>query len=74
MTSPWIPDELFEPTLGVKMRARENLPSPPKCRGKVKYDKKGAQTVKNDRFRRDHVELRVYHCPHCDGWHVTKNI
>jgi hypothetical protein len=42
-----------------------------RCRGKRKYDKKGAVTVKNDRMRRAHTPLRVYNCPDCHGWHVT---
>ncbi len=66
--------EWNDPTYGVKMAGKYNLPMPPKCKGKVKYDKKGAQTVKNDRMRMEHTELRIYHCPLCNGWHVTKDL
>lgn len=24
-----------------------------------------------NRVMRDHIEQRVYHCPYCDGWHLT---
>lgn len=39
--------------------------------GKPSYDKKGALSAKNKRFKEEHVKLRVYLCPHCDGWHLT---
>ena len=39
--------------------------------GKVKFDKKNAQTAKNKRYNEDHVGLRIYPCPFCDGWHLT---
>lgn len=42
--------------------------------GKVMYDKKGAVTAKNFRLKKDHVKLRVYNCPVCNHWHLTKNL
>lgn len=41
------------------------------CNGKVCYDKKGALTVKNNRFRQDHIVLRLYECWQCKHWHLT---
>lgn len=41
------------------------------CNGKNRYDKRGAQTVRNQRRRDGHVKLRIYYCPDCGGWHVT---
>lgn len=44
---------------------------------KVKYDKKGAQTALNSITRQKHKrwrkkkEVRYYHCPLCNGWHLT---
>lgn len=44
-----------------------------KCRGKTCYPrKKIALTVKNTRYKQDHEELRIYDCPHCRMWHLTK--
>lgn len=41
--------------------------------GKPCYDKRGATTVKNSRWKRDRVKLRIYQC--CfDHWHVTKQL
>lgn len=45
--------------------------SPRYCREKVIYDKRGAITAKNRRFEEDKVALRIYHCPFCNGWHLT---
>lgn len=42
--------------------------------GKVIYDKKGAVSAKNSRWKRDHVKLRIYHCPTCNKWHLTKKL
>jgi len=42
------------------------------CGGKPSYDKKSAQTAANSRFEQDHVKLRIYNCPKCNGWHLTK--
>lgn len=41
------------------------------CRKKIKYDKKGAITAKNNRMKEDHTALRVYPCDYCNGWHLT---
>ena len=40
--------------------------------GKNTYDKRGAETVRNKRWREDRVKLRIYFCHNCNGWHVTK--
>lgn len=42
------------------------------CGSKNVYDKRGAETVRNQRWQDDHVRLRIYHCPKCGGWHVTR--
>lgn len=39
--------------------------------GKQVYDKRGARTVVNKRWKEDHVRLREYQCSDCGGWHVT---
>lgn len=44
------------------------------CNGKVIYDKRGAVTAKNRRYKEDRVQLRVYECPWCKGWHLTSRI
>lgn len=44
------------------------------CRGKACYDKRQAQTAANSRFREDHVRLRLYPCPDCGYWHLTKKL
>lgn len=49
-------------------------PEIPYCKGKVRYDKKGAITAKNRRYAEDHVELREYACPKCGGWHLTSQM
>ena len=36
------------------------------------YDKKGAQTAKNKRWKEDHIELRIYPCK--GHWHLTSKI
>lgn len=41
--------------------------------GKVSYDKKGAVSARNKRWHEDHIELRVYQCPDCNWWHLTKS-
>lgn len=50
------------------------LPEPSYCNGKRSYDKKGAVTVKNDRYRKERVELRVYECDVGTHWHVTSHV
>ena len=49
-----------------------------KCRGKQCYSKREAETIRNARLRphrriRRHIPdfLRIYHCPHCNHWHLT---
>ena len=40
---------------------------------KVAYpSKREAQTAANLRFKQDHVKLRLYECPDCKAWHLTK--
>ena len=41
------------------------------CNGKNMYDKRGAETVRNERMRESHTPLRIYHCDDCGHWHVT---
>jgi len=43
-----------------------------RCRGKKIYDKKGAISARNKRWREDRVPLRIYEClASCGGWHLT---
>lgn len=42
------------------------------CEGKVCFDKRGAETAANKRWNEDRVELRIYACPNCRFWHLTK--
>ena len=45
------------------------------CGRKVVYKtKKDALTKKNQRFAEDHVELRIYHCSFCNGFHLTHKL
>jgi hypothetical protein len=39
--------------------------------GKKIYDKKGATTLKNKTMELHHIEMRIYPCPRCNGWHLT---
>ena len=39
---------------------------------KMAYDKKGAISAKNKRYKEDHIKLREYHCGKCNAWHLTK--
>lgn len=57
-----------------KKGMRYFISNPTYCRGKMVYDKKGAMTVKNSRFKREHVELRIYECQYADHWHVTSQV
>lgn len=41
------------------------------CNGKNAYDKRGAETIRNKRWREDRVRLRLYHCDECGKWHLT---
>ena len=40
--------------------------------GKVMYDKRGAVTAANHRYSESHQKLRIYPCPQCGSWHLTK--
>ena len=42
------------------------------CSGKRAYDKRGAITAVNNRFREDHVRLRIYPCH--NHWHLTSEL
>jgi hypothetical protein len=42
--------------------------------GKTIFDKRGAQTAKNSRWKEEHKELRIYNCPDCNGFHLTSRI
>jgi hypothetical protein len=42
--------------------------------GKVMYDKRGAQTVKNTIYDKERLRLRIYQCPDCDTWHLTSKL
>lgn len=48
------------------------------CFGKKIYDKKSAQTVKNQRLkggngRGKYTNLRIYPCNQCFGWHLSSH-
>jgi hypothetical protein len=51
------------------MRPRTKLEICPKT-GKPCYDKKGAITARNRRWKKDRVKLRIYECNY-DHWHLT---
>ena len=40
--------------------------------GKICYDKKGAISAKNLRYKQDKIKLRAYWCNKCNFWHLTK--
>lgn len=44
------------------------------CHGKPGYDKKTAVTARNKRYKEDKIKLRIYECPECGKWHLTKNL
>lgn len=44
------------------------------CNKKVIYDKKGAVTAKNKREKDGGMELRIYPCKFCNGWHLTSQV
>jgi hypothetical protein len=44
------------------------------CYGKKCYDKKSAQTARNQRHRDSGIELRIYPCPICNHFHLTKKV
>ncbi len=41
------------------------------CKSKKPYDKKGAQTIRNFLYQKEHKELKIYPCPICKKWHLT---
>lgn len=50
------------------------LPRIPYCSrsGKPCYDKRAATTAANLRYKEAHIRLRIYPCPDCNWWHLTK--
>ena len=43
------------------------------CGGKMKYDKKSAVSFINKHpFGDNNKKLRMYKCPTCEGYHITK--
>lgn len=42
------------------------------CKSKGAYDKRGAVTVVNASWKKEHIKLRAYPCPCCPNWHVSK--
>lgn len=42
--------------------------------GKKEYTKKEAATIKNLREQSGSGPLRIYACPDCNWWHLTKAI
>jgi hypothetical protein len=42
--------------------------------GKVMFDKKDAVTAKNKFWNDEHLELRIYFCPDCAKFHLTKQV
>lgn len=39
--------------------------------GKIKYDKRGALTLKNSIMEKQHIEMKEYQCKICNYWHLT---
>lgn len=39
--------------------------------GSGKAARKTLDHIKRKGERRDHKPARAYHCPECDGWHLT---
>lgn len=54
--------------------AKRFLPPPEYCLGKVCYNKRDAQATKNWRYKKDHIELRIYECHLGDHWHLTSRL
>ena len=53
------------------MRKKYVMEHRPMCEcGKIGYEKKGAITAKNKRWRDEHEKLRVYQC-HGKLWHLS---
>lgn len=42
------------------------------CGKKIYPDKRAAATMRNHLARVEMI-LHIYHCHHCDGWHLTRN-
>lgn len=42
--------------------------------GKTCYNKASAMAAKNWRYKKDHVELRVYECHLGPHWHLTSRL
>lgn len=40
--------------------------------GKRTYDKKSAQSQMNRENRKRGSTLRIYHCPKCNQWHISR--
>jgi hypothetical protein len=48
-------------------------PSPyPQCNGKNRYTRHGAEQAKVRVGIRRGKDMRIYECPLCRGWHLTK--
>lgn len=43
-----------------------------KCPGKRRHTSQRAAIAAAIRLSRNNVPLRVYRCPFCHGWHLTK--
>lgn len=60
-----------------KHKVKPFIPLPPRrsC-GKVRYDsEREAKLVAEQQeliFTNNNLQLKVYHCPYCGGWHLTK--
>ncbi len=59
------------------MNWREHAVKVPKLRcwyekSKICYDKKGAISAANLRYKEDKIKLRFYWCGFCNFWHLTK--
>jgi hypothetical protein len=59
----------------IKYLSKQRLPEPrpprPRCNGKPIYDEQGARSVANVVWAAGRGEMRVYHCPMCNGHHLT---
>lgn len=40
-------------------------------KGKKKYDKKGAISMKNLTMKLHHIKMKEYECPSCASWHLS---
>jgi len=39
--------------------------------GKHVYDKKGASSLKNLTMEMHHIQMKIYPCGRCHGWHLA---